>query len=65
MDPKYFHQYKEFMEKIISKGYSKISKDTPTAKNVGYLPHHAGYHPTKPNNIRVAFDCRVCKKINQ
>ena len=29
-DSKYFCHYKEFMEEILSKGYAKISKDTPT-----------------------------------
>ena len=58
-DPKYFHLYKEFMEEILSKGYAKISTDTPTDGRVWYLPHHGVYHPTKPNKIRVVFDCSV------
>ena len=29
-DSKYFCHYKEFMEEILSKGYAKISEDTPT-----------------------------------
>ena len=29
-DSKYFCYYKEFMEKILSRGYAKISRDTPT-----------------------------------
>ena len=56
-DSKYFCHYKEFMEEILSKGYAKISKDTPTDGRVWYLPHHGVYHPAKPNKIRVVFDC--------
>ena len=58
-DPKYFYHYKRFMEEILSKGYAKIFKDTPTDEEVWYLPHHGVYHPAKPNKIRVAFDCRA------
>ena len=54
---KYFCHYEEFMEQILSKGYVKISKDTPTDGRIWYLPHHGVYHPAKPNKIRVAFDC--------
>ena len=56
-DSKYFCHYKEFMEEILSKGYAKISKDTPTDGRVWYLPHHRVYHPAKPNKIRIVFDC--------
>ena len=56
-DSKYFCHYKEFMEEILSKGYAKISEDTPTGGRVWYLPHHGVYHPAKPNNIQVVFDC--------
>ena len=45
------------MKKILSKGYAKISKDTPTDGRVWYLPHHGVYHPAKPNKIRAVFDC--------
>ena len=52
---KYFCLYKVFMEEIFSKGYTKISKDTPTDGRVKYLPHHGVYHPAKPNKIRIFF----------
>ena len=45
------------MKKILSKGYAKISKDTPTDGRVWCLPHHGVYHPAKPNKIRAVFDC--------
>ena len=45
------------MEEILSKGFAKISKNTPTDGRVWYLPHHGVYHPAKPNKIRVVFDC--------
>ena len=58
-DPKFFHHYKEFMEEILSKGYAKISKDTPIDGRVWYLPHHGVYPPAKPNKIRLVFGCRA------
>ena len=45
------------MEKILSKGYAKISKDTPTNLRIWHLPDHGIYLPAKLNKIRVSFDC--------
>ena len=58
----------EFIEEILSEGYAKISKDTPTDRRVWYLPHHGVYHPAKSNNIQVGFDCgtdHVGRSINE
>ena len=56
---KYFHHYKEFVEKILSKRFAKISKDKPTDGKVWYLSHHGVYHPAKANKIQFVFDCRT------
>ena len=41
------------MEEILSKGYAKVSKDTPTNGKICCLPHHG----VKPNKVRVVFGC--------
>ena len=48
--------YKGFMEDILLKGYGSKSKKSHNHGQVWYLPH-VFYHPSKPNRIRVIFDC--------
>ena len=48
------------MHDMISKNYArKVPADHPTPKKgkEWYLPHHAVYHPRKPDKVRVMFDC--------
>jgi hypothetical protein len=52
--------YENFMEKIISKGYAEVVPTSDLQRDDGrmwYIPHHAVYHPRKPDKIRVVFDC--------
>ena len=52
--------YKEFMSKIMSEGYVEQVPEEDLQRTDGrvwYIPHHAVYHPRKPNKIRVVFDC--------
>jgi hypothetical protein len=59
-DETYRNDYVTFMNNLLINGYAKkIPMDqlnTDTGK-VWYIPHHAVYHPMKPNKIRVVFDC--------
>lgn len=59
-DQKYHNDYTVFINNLLTKGYAvKIPSNhlrNDTGK-VWYLPHHAVYHPMKPNKIRVVFDC--------
>ena len=60
-DDKYYNytDYRSFMSDIISKGYAR-KVDDDLEDQLGrtwYLPHHGIYHPQKPTNIRVVFDC--------
>ena len=32
-------------------------KEVPTLKPIWYLPHHAVWHPRKPSEPKVVFDC--------
>ena len=52
--------YLAFMQKILDRGHaSRVPVDqlpTPHGK-VWYLPHFNVYHPRKPDQIRVVFDC--------
>ena len=64
-EPKLFEDYSEFMNKIISKEHaSKVSGnqlDSEPGKK-WYLPHFPVYHPKKPDQIRVVFDCSATYK---
>ena len=51
--------YKGFMEELLLKGYGRESTKSPNDGQIWYLPHHVIYHPSKPNKIRVVFDCSV------
>ena len=57
---RYHRDYTTFVNDIITKGYAqKVTKEAQPAEasKVWYLPHHGVYHPKKPENIRVIFDC--------
>ena len=56
-NPKYFVDYKGFMDDLIRKGYAeKSTKEAPEGRT-RYIPHHGVYHRSKPGKIRVVFDC--------
>ena len=51
-------KYRDFMDDLINKGYArKVSKENLDNSNVWYLPHHAVFHPQKPDKVRVVFNC--------
>ena len=51
-------KYRDFMEDLINKRYArKVSKENLDNADVWYLPHHAVFHPKKPDKVRVVFDC--------
>ncbi|KAK3745741.1 hypothetical protein QZH41_006276 [Actinostola sp. cb2023] len=52
--------YLAFMQKNLDRGHaSRVPVDqlTTTPGKVWYLPHFNVYHPRKPDQIRVVFDC--------
>ena len=54
------NDYKEFMSKILCEGYAEQVPEEDLQRTDGrvlYIPHHAVYHPRKPNKISVVFDC--------
>ena len=51
-------KYRDFMEDLINKRYArKVNKENLDNADVWYLPHHAVFHPKKPDKVRVVFDC--------
>ena len=53
-------RYFSFIFNKISKGYARkvpLNATAPKKGKVWYLPHHAVYHPKKPDKVRVVFDC--------
>lgn len=57
---KVLKQYTEFMQKMFNKNHASLVPSdqlkTATGK-VWYLPHFDIYHPKKPDQIRIVFDC--------
>lgn len=53
-------KYSSFMVDLLKKGYARrVLKDQLNKSNEAtwYLPHHPVFHPQKPGNVRVIFDC--------
>ena len=56
-NPKFFMDYKGFMDDLIKKGYAEKSiKEAPEGR-IWHISHHGVYHRSKPGKIRVVFDC--------
>ena len=52
--------YIAFMQKILERQHASRVPDkelTPTPGKVWYLPHFDVYHPKKPDQVRVVFNC--------
>ena len=56
-DQKFFQQYKQFMEDMISNDYAEKCKIEGKEGRCWYLPHHGVYHPQKSAKIRVMLNC--------
>ncbi|XP_050417786.2 uncharacterized protein LOC126831152, partial [Patella vulgata] len=59
-DTNYCNDYIKFMTKIICNGYAEVVPDSQVNRDDGqvwYIPHHGVYHPRKPGELRVVFDC--------
>lgn len=58
-NPKFFADYQIFMKDLISQCAEKVPVDRLEVQDgkVNYVPHTGVYHPKKPGQIRVVFDC--------
>ena len=58
-NPKFFADYQTFMKDIILQCAEEVPVDHLKAQDgkVNYVPHTGVYHPKKPGQIRVVFDC--------
>ena len=61
-DPEFHKQYASVIQKYQEEGSSRQVPDEEISslKPIWYLPHHAVWHPRKPEEPRVVFDC-ACK----
>ena len=51
-------KYKDFMDDLLRKNYAKkVTSAELSPKDIWYLPHHPVFHPQKPDNVQVVFDC--------
>ena len=58
-DETFHRKYREFMEKLIERGYARKLTEEEAARRsrrTWYLPHHGVFHPQKKGKIRVVFD---------
>ena len=61
-DPEFHKQYASVIQKYQEEGSSRQVPDEEISnlEPIWYLPHHAVWHPRKPEEPRVVFDC-ACK----
>ena len=51
-------KYTDFMADLLQKCYArKVTIEEQLQREKWYLPHHPVFHPQKPGNVRVVFDC--------
>ena len=57
--PKFLEDYRLFMKDVIALCAEEVPPDRHGVQDgmVNYVPHTGVYHPKKPNQIRVVFDC--------
>ena len=57
-DEQYHEDYTRFVEDMIKKGYAENSDPKANQqRKTQFIPDHGVYHPSKPGEIRVVFDC--------
>ena len=58
-NPKFLEDYKVFMKNVVHSCAEKVPQDRLNVQDgkVNYVPHTGVYHPRKPGQIRVVFDC--------
>ena len=60
-DESYHRDYVAFMEEMIKGCAERVAPQETGIKigdgRINYVPHHGVYHPRKPDQIRVVFDC--------
>ena len=60
-DPEFHKKYASVIRKYQEEGASRqVPDEVSTLEPIWYLPHHAVWHPRKPSEARVVFDC-TCK----
>ena len=48
------------MQDMINKGHAELQDEKRFQQGkVWYIPHHAVFHPSRPEKIMVVFDCNV------
>ncbi|XP_071941179.1 uncharacterized protein [Antedon mediterranea] len=56
--PEFMRDYFGFMKDVLTDVVEEVPKDTkPVIGRINYVPHTGIYHPKKPGQIRVVFDC--------
>jgi hypothetical protein len=63
-NPKFHEKYSKVMKNYVDEGASREVPEDEVVKlkPLWYLPHHAVWHPRKPEELRVVFDCACTPK---
>ena len=56
-DPEFFNSYTKQTEELIFKRYATWSSSNSIKGKTWYLPHHGVKHVSKPDKVRIVFDC--------
>ena len=58
-NPKYLEDYRAFMRDVVALCAERVPADRLKVQDgkVNYVPHTRVYHPKRPQQIRVVFDC--------
>lgn len=56
-DPNFKNNYVKFMEGVFKDGDAERADNKPESGSVWHVLHQGVYHPRKPDNFRVVFDC--------
>ena len=50
-NPKFFTDYRKFIEGLLVKGYARRSMKEATERRLWHEPHHRAYHPNTPKKL--------------
>ena len=56
-NPKFFADYKGFIDDLLIKGYAKKSTENPRYWRTCWISYYGVYHPNMSGEIRLVFDC--------
>ena len=53
----FFEDYPKFMNDTLQKSHARVAPEIQSYGKTWYIPHHGICYPSKPEKLRVVFDC--------